>query len=126
MAEIKPVKTFRRTILVLVLLIALGFGLVVANLVRWQLVEGETLRTAAIDQSLTSTYLNAERGTIYDANGRVLAESASVWSIVLEPNYIEDDEKEIIVKHLADILGMEEADVREVAERNAYFAYLKR
>jgi len=126
MAEIKPVKTFRRTIVVLVVLLAVGFGLVIANLVRWQLVQGETLRTAAIDQSLTSTYLNAERGTIYDAHGRVLAESANVWTIVLEPNYIDEDDKEVIVKNLARILNMKEEDVREVAERKTYFAYLKR
>ena len=73
MPEIKSVRTSRRTYIVLALVFALGFGLVIAQLVRWQLVEGETLRTAAIDQSLTSTYLNAERGTIYDTNGRVYA-----------------------------------------------------
>ena len=126
MPEIKSVRTSRRTYIVLALVFALGFGLVIAQLVRWQLVEGETLRTAAIDQSLTSTYLNAERGTIYDTNGRVLAESASVWTIVLEPNYIDEKDLDVIVEHLADILDMEEEDVRAVAEKKSYFAYLKR
>lgn len=126
MAEMKPVRTVRRTVVLLVLLIVVGFGLAVANLVRWQLVRGEELRTAAIDQSMTSTYLNAERGTIYDTTGKVVAESASVWSVVLEPNYIEDDERETIITGLAKILDMDEEEVRSVAEENSYFSYLKR
>lgn len=126
MAEMKPVRTIRRTVVLLVLLLAVGFGLAVANLVHWQLVRGEELRTAAIDQSMTSTFLNAERGTIYDTTGKVVAESASVWSVVLEPNYIEDDERETIITGLAKILDMDEEEVRSVAEENSYFAYLKR
>lgn len=126
MAEMKPVKTIHRTVFLLILLLGLGFGLAVANLVRWQLVRGEELRTAAIDQSLTSTFLNAERGTIYDTTGKVVAESASVWSVVLEPNYIEDDERETIITGLAEILDMKEEDVRAEAEADSYFTYLKR
>ena len=48
--------------------LVLGFGAVITNLVRLQLVNGETLKTDAVDQSLQSTQLTPSRGTIYDAN----------------------------------------------------------
>ena len=52
--------------------------------------KGEELSNAALDQSLRSTTLSAMRGTIYDATGKVLAQSASVWTVVLEPAYFAD------------------------------------
>ena len=71
--------------------LVLGFGAVITNLVRLQLVNGETLKTDAVDQSLQSTQLTPSRGTIYDATGtKVLAQSASVWTVALEPNYIDE------------------------------------
>ena len=82
-------KMWRKTVVITGILIFLGFGTVVGNLIRWQVVRGEELKTAAVDQSLTSTALTPMRGTIYDATGtKILAQSASVWTVALEPNYI--------------------------------------
>lgn len=91
MASGTTIRMWRRTLVLLILLIGVGFGWILFNLVRLQLVEGEELRSMALDQSLQTTSLSAQRGTIYDCNGNVLAESASVWTVALEPAYIEDD-----------------------------------
>ena len=122
-------KMWRKTVVITGILIFLGFGVVTGNLIRWQLVRGEELKTKAIDQSLTSTALTPMRGTIYDATGtKVLAQSASVWTVALEPNYIDtekgDDVK--IAKGLSEILGMDYETVLKKAQQNSYFTYVKR
>ena len=112
-------------------LVAIGFGAVVVSLIRWQLIRGEELSNAALDQSLQSTTLSAMRGTIYDSTGKVLAQSASVWTVVLEPAYIEeynDPEavRRTIASGLAPILDMTEEEIYEKSQGNSYFVYLKR
>lgn len=113
-------------------LVFVGFGAVVVSLLRWQFVRGEELSTAALDQSLRSTTLSAMRGTIYDATGKVLAQSASVWTVVLEPAYFNDEYEDpeaarrTVARGLSSILGMDEETVYEKTQGNSYFVYLKR
>ena len=107
--------------------LVLGFGAVITNLVRLQLVNGETLKTDAVDQSLQSTQLTPSRGTIYDATGtKVLAQSASVWTVALEPNYIDEGDDVKIAKGLSEILGLDYDAVLKKAQQNSYFVYVKR
>lgn len=125
MAKGTTVRMWRRTLTVMIVM-AVAFGIVIFNLVRLQLVDGEELKRAAIDQSLQPTTLSAERGTIYDRNGKVLAQSASVWTVALEPAYIEEEDKTTLVRGLAEILDMEESEVQELADKDTYFTYVKR
>lgn len=107
--------------------LVLGFGAVITNLVRLQLVNGETLKTDAVDQSLQSTQLTPSRGTIYDATGtKVLAQSVSVWTVALEPNYIDEGDDVKIAKGLSEILGLDYDAVLKKAQQNSYFVYVKR
>lgn len=107
--------------------LVLGFGAVITNLVRLQLVNGETLKTDAVDQSLQSTQLTPSRGTIYDATGtKVLAQRASVWTVALEPNYISEGDDVKIAKGLSEILGLDYDAVLKKAQQNSYFVYVKR
>lgn len=107
--------------------LVLGFGAVITNLVRLQLVNGETLKTDAVDQSLQSTQLTPSRGTIYDVTGtKVLAQSASVWTVALEPNYIDEGDDVKIAKGLSEILGLDYDAVLKKAQQNSYFVYVKR
>lgn len=115
------------------LLICLGFGLVVVSLFRWQIVRGEELSARAIDQSLQSTTVPAMRGTIYDSTGtKVLATSASVWTVVLEPNYLNGNDegsealRRTVAKGLSEILEMDEEEIYEKTGERSYFSYLKR
>lgn len=97
-------------------------------LVRWQVFRGEELKTKAMNQSLQTTALTANRGTIYDATGdKVLAQSASVWTVTLEPAYIKNDaEREKIADGLSEILDMDREKVLEKTKQKSYFTYLKR
>ena len=91
MAKGTTVRMWRRSLIVLIGLIVVGFGVIAVRLVRLQLIDGQFLQEKAIAQQLADTKINAKRGSILDRNGEPLAESASVWTVVLEPIYLKDD-----------------------------------
>ena len=131
MAKGKTEKMWRKALIVTAVLVFVGFGAAAVSLFRWQILRGEEMSTAALDQSLRSTTLSAMRGTIYDATGKVLAQSASVWTVVLEPAYFSEyDDPEAarrtVASGLAAILGMDAEEVYERTQGNSYFVYLKR
>ncbi len=131
MAKGKTEKMWRKALIVTAVLVFVGFGAAAVSLFRWQILRGEEMSTAALDQSLRSTTLSAMRGTIYDATGKVLAQSASVWTVVLEPAYFSEyDDPEAarrtVASGLAAILDMDEEEVYERTQGNSYFVYLKR
>lgn len=111
-------------------LIFVGFGAAAASLFHWQVVRGEELSAKALEQSLRSTTLPAMRGSIYDATGtKVLAQSASVWTVVLEPAYLAEDEgmRRTVAAGLSRILGLDEAKLYEqTGDYSSYYTVVKR
>ncbi|WP_308753749.1 penicillin-binding transpeptidase domain-containing protein [uncultured Anaerotruncus sp.] len=81
-------------IVVLVAMIVFGFCVVLHQLFKLQVVEGEALQARALQQQLRSERIGAKRGTIYDTNGNPLAKSATVWSVCVAPGLIDTPEKE--------------------------------
>ncbi|HIU30684.1 MAG TPA: PASTA domain-containing protein [Candidatus Caccousia avistercoris] len=134
MAKGTTVRMWRRTIFVLMVLIVLGFGSLVVSLFRLQIVEGEELQTRAVNQQTQDTTLTAKRGTIYDRNMKVLATSADVYKVVLDPNYVRkeleqgqerDGIQEEIAQGLGEILDMDPADILALLEKQTYYAVAK-
>ena len=76
----------------------LTFVVLFAKLWQLQVVEHETLENKAISQQTREITSTANRGTIYDANGDVLAISGSVQNVILSPRdvlkAVEVDEKD--------------------------------
>lgn len=111
------------------LLIA-GFGGALVSLFHWQIVKGEELSAKAMEQSLRSTSLPAMRGTIYDATGtKVLAQSASVWTVVLEPHYLAGNEelRRTVARGLSEILELDENQLYEqTGDAGSYYTVIKR
>ena len=98
----------RRAMVVLFILVFLGFPALALRLINLQVFQGQFLQKMASDQQLSDTKLNSKRGTIYDRNMKPFAQSASVWTVVLEPAYIDSDEKrETICNGLSEILEMD-------------------
>lgn len=75
-----------RMIIVLVAMVVFGFCVVVHSLFQIQIVQGKEWEGYALRQQLQTIPIEAERGSIYDANGKVLAKSATVWSVCISPN----------------------------------------
>ncbi len=114
----------RKALLVFIGLV-LVFAYAVCNLVKLQLIDGEYYRTVTINQSLSTTELTASRGTIYDATGKILAQSASVWTVALNPNYFDTEELKVLVSQgLAPILDMDEETIYAKADLTSSFSYL--
>ena len=78
----------RRSMIVLIILVFIGFPLLAFRLINLQIIQGEFVQKKASEQQLTDTKINSKRGTIFDRNMKPLAQSASVWTVVLEPYYI--------------------------------------
>lgn len=96
-----------RALGVLVAVVAVAFGASAINLGRIQLVQSERYRAKAEENQLQDTLLAAERGIIYDANGKILAQSASVWRVYLNPSKIPTDEvRETLCKRLSEMLDI--------------------
>ena len=75
----------------------------VARIFYLQIVRGEELSLKAESQQMRDSEISAMRGTIYDSEGNVLAQSATVWNIYIDPLAIvlepaEDATKEEIAK----------------------------
>lgn len=120
---------WRRSLAVLIILVVVGFGVLIARLFQLQVVQSEELKKAAVGNQLASTTINAQRGSILDCNNKPLAESANVWTVVLEPVYLKDDAamRETVITGLASILSLDEADLREKAENtSSYYTIIQK
>ncbi|MCI1966732.1 MAG: PASTA domain-containing protein [Oscillospiraceae bacterium] len=120
------IRMWHRTVFVLLMMIVAGFGAVVFNLVRLQIVEGETLKMRAVDNQVKDTVLTAQRGTIYDQNLKILAQSATVWQVVLEPAYITDKNRDVIAAGLSEILGLDKETILKHSKKKTYYDVIKR
>ncbi len=112
----------KRALHILIIIVAIGFGACAIFLGYVQLGLGEEYRAKAEDNQLRDSEISAERGVIYDRNGKELAKSASAWKIVIYPNKLSESNnaREIVIKKLAEVLDMKEDTVRAKAELSQY------
>ena len=89
------------------------------------ILKGDEYRRLAEDQQYNDSVLSSSRGTIYDAEMNVLAQTASVWRIQINPSKIEDDkEMGVVVDGLSGILELDAVKLREKIEKNRKYGYL--
>ena len=101
----------RRMLVLVVLLIVVGFGSVIANLIKLQIVEYEDYKVRAANQQLKDVVIPANRGIIYDANMKVLAQSATVWTVAVDPSSIDEEDREPIAAGLSEILEVDKQTI---------------
>lgn len=98
----------------------------------WQIIKGADMRAAVERQQTGSTDVIAARGTIYDRNGKALAESATVNTLICNPQNIDTDsdsdkEADFIADKLSVILDMDyEAIYKLLTKENRYQVIKKR
>ncbi|WP_159446993.1 penicillin-binding transpeptidase domain-containing protein [Gemmiger formicilis] len=85
------------------------YGVLVYQLYVWQVRDAESYRAEAVTQQLKDTTLPAVRGSIYSANGKLLAKSSTVWNIVADPSSIlesgaTEDQIRTAAEHIAELL----------------------
>lgn len=98
------------TLVCMIGFILVCYGVLVYQLYVWQVRDAESYRAEAVTQQLKDTTLPAVRGSIYSANGKLLAKSSTVWNIVADPSSIlesgaTEDQIRTTAEHIAELLG---------------------
>lgn len=86
-----------------------------------QFVDGDRLKYMAYVQHTLDRKINPKRGTIYDATGKkVLAVSATVRTITVNPVNIKKENKEKVAKALSDIFNVDyESTLKKVSRKSS-------
>ena len=97
------------TLVCMIAFILVCYGVLVYQLYVWQVRDAESYRAEAVTQQLKDTTLPAVRGSIYSANGKLLAKSSTVWNIVADPSSIlksgaTEDQIRTAAEHIAELL----------------------
>ncbi|MCM1165026.1 MAG: penicillin-binding transpeptidase domain-containing protein [Lachnospiraceae bacterium] len=153
-ADKKPLIGYRGRQMVILSLVV-GFSAFVGyNLLKFTVLDGDMWRQRANSQQMETLKIMANRGTIYDTNGTVLAQSSTVWNIIIAPTPIyeaneerrkayseklankKDDEtvapfrelSEIISTELSEILGVKPDGMLEACKdhEEQYYYVVKR
>lgn len=108
--NVKTTRSMRmRIIAVIIGLCVILTGYVCIRLFNAAVVNNKEMSAKANDQQQSSFTIKAKRGTIYDRNNKVLAQSTTVWDIIISPGDIEEYEpqnREFICKGLSEILDV--------------------
>ena len=112
-----------RSFVLMLLMGVVMFVLLFFRLFDLQIIRHEELQGKAVNQQTRRTVVTANRGTIYDAGGNILAISSSAETIILSPleidNAVNDTEdpvswtKESLAAGLAEILGKDASAIRK-------------
>lgn len=112
MAKGPTVKMRRRLNFVVITAIVLAFVLVLFNIVNITVVQHDVYYKRAMDQQLRPEKIQAKRGTIYDRNMGVIAQSATVYDVILSPRDLDKFKEQIpfITTKLAEVLSTNEVE----------------
>ena len=85
-----------------------------------QFVQGSELQSMAYMQQTLNRKINPKRGTIYDSTGEnILAVSASVETVSVNPGNIKKEDKEKVAKALTDIFDLDYETVLKKLNKNS-------
>ena len=104
----------------------LCFAAVAVNMFRIQILNYEKYKTRATQIQLRETELSARRGTIYDANMKVMAQTATVWTIFVSPAESKEDQHRTIARGLSEILEVDEQTIlTKLGRTSSYYEVVK-
>jgi len=113
-------KRMLKRILIMAVVIIFLMTTTVARVFYLTIVRGEELSEKAETQQLKDTEITAMRGTIYDSNGNVLAQSASVWNVFIDPLNIKDKQRDLIVDEFANLFGYDADEKKEFYDKTTH------
>ena len=96
----------RRLNVFVTLFIGLLTAYVGLRLIGVSIVDQDKYKAYAANQQVSSITINANRGTIYDSDMNVLASSATVWTVAVDPSRIDEADRQRVAADLAAILDM--------------------
>lgn len=91
--------------------------------------DSEIYQQLANEQQFSTTTVTANRGTIYDANGQVLAQSVTVYTIYVDPTTYRErdvDQKKLIISTLSANLDVPEDEIADKLDMDNMYQVIKR
>ncbi len=139
--EGKLTKGIKTRILIVLLLLVGSMSVYVAGfLFYWSVGQHDSMVAKAENQQQKELTVLADRGNIYDRNGKVLAQNTPAWDIIISPqeiyriNYDEDDaekdmdnyeeERDFICRNLAEILDVDMQTLVDACNDYEYWEYV--
>ena len=111
-------KGMLKRILILAMVIVFLFGADGVRVFYLQTIRSNELASKAQSQQLSDTEVSAMRGTIYDSEGNVLAQSATVWNVFVDPGNIDDEkERTLVVDNVSKLLKFDDKEKEEFIEK---------
>lgn len=106
----------QRNLTIFLICLGLIFMLLIVRIIFLQFVQGDDLKKQASAQQTTSRTITANRGTIYDRNGKVLAASANVDIVSVNPqNVLYKDKtevpKEILASKFSELFNLDYTEI---------------
>lgn len=124
----------RMLVVMLCLCIGLG-GVSAASLAYTMIVKSDFYQKKAAEQQLYDTEIAAARGNIYDKNKKLLATSATVWTLYAMPNSFINSKlkpeklqsiKNEICENIARILSLDSVKLMEKLEKKVSYVILQK
>lgn len=115
---------------VIVSLAALSFVVyIITNLFRVSVIDSSTYQGYANAYQFSTISISAKRGTIYDSNGAIMAQSATVFKVFVDPTMFSENDKdkeELLTKELCTVLELESDFVtRKLHNESSQYEVLK-
>lgn len=123
--NVKSVKS--KNLLICMLIIFAILLLLILRLAYLQFIKGPDLKEAANRQQSTNRVISAKRGNIYDSTGKLLAASASVDTVSINPSKIKKENKEKVAKAFSEIFELDyEETLTKVNSSNSFETIIKK
>jgi len=124
---IKSLSSIKKRIFPMVVIVVICMAALVLRLVYWQIIRGDELSERAKSQQTGSNIITAARGNIYDRNGKALAESTSVDTLICNPNDVRENKNaDFIAEKLSAILDMKRDTLVSLLTRNSNYQVIKK
>ena len=99
---------------------------IVINMVNIQIINYEDYKAKASSIQLRDTKISPKRGTIYDANMKVLAQSATVWTVFVSPAESDEEQHQRIAEKLEEILGADpQKTLAKLEKTSSYYEVIE-
>ncbi len=124
----KPKRKLQIRILVVFVVFATLLSLLGIRIAYLQIIDGPKLQREAVEQQTRDNIVASRRGTIYDRNGKVLAQSSTVETVTANPNEIRNSKKDAnkIAEQLGAVLEMDASDIKKLLDKNTNHVTIKR
>ncbi|MDK2802505.1 MAG: PASTA domain-containing protein [Oscillospiraceae bacterium] len=108
-------------------LIIVGFLVLIFKIGFISIINGKFYREKASAQQTRDVTINPNRGSIYDSNLNIIAQSATVWTVFISPQDIKtDDMRNKIVDGLSSILDIEKDIILDKSYKKNYYEIIKK